>query len=261
MARTIHPLNWWGEPTLRKDLWEIIRFANNQQIRTILSTNGILITKEDIPKIIDSGLKEIRISVDSLNPETYKKIRGVNAQKKVLQTINLLKKHTKNIRILINMLITKHNVDEIPSLIKFAGQKKLDSITINAVTIINPNLKERVKHLWPNQKKVETTIKKAIEYKKKGYPIQNSVRHLNLIKEYYKNPGSIKEKCQVPLMLFRIKTMGHVEMCRISIGNVLNESPEEIWNSRKTKQIRKELHNCRKSCAILTGYAPDWDRN
>ncbi len=250
-----------GEPTLRKDLWEIIRFANNQQIRTILSTNGILITKEDIPKIINSGLKEIRISLDSLNPETYKKVRGVNAQKKVVQTIDLVKEHIKNIRILVNVVITKHNVDEIPDLVKFAGQKKLDSITINAVTLINLDIKKGLKHLWPNQKKVETAIDKAIEYKKNGYPVQNSVRHLKLIKEYYKNPRSIKEKCQAPLILFRIKTMGYAEMCIRSLGNVFNESPKEIWNSQRTKQIRKEMCKCRKSCVILTGYTEGWDQN
>lgn len=244
-----------GEPTLRKDLWEIIKFANNQKIRTVLSTNGTLITKKDIPKIINSGLKDIRISLDSLNPKTYKKIRGINAQKKVLQTIDLLKKHTKNISVSISMVITKHNVDEIPKLIEFVKQKKLNSITLSPITLTqtillkSTNVKNKFHNLWPDPKQTETIIDQTIKYKKKGYPIANPIRHLELIKQYYKNPNSIDEKCRASQCLF-IASTGYVGICQKKLESVIYKSPKEIWNSKGIKQLRKKLSKCKKSCAI-----------
>ncbi|MBA2860712.1 GTP 3',8-cyclase MoaA [Methanococcus maripaludis] len=63
-----------GEPLLRTDLPEIIKNIKNEQIKDIsLTTNGILLEKY-AQKLKDAGLDRVNVSLDTLDPEQYKKI-------------------------------------------------------------------------------------------------------------------------------------------------------------------------------------------
>ena len=67
-----------GEPILRKDLPELIKYAKSLGLTTSLVTNGHLVTQDWIEKVTGS-LDQIGISVDSANPETRIKMgRAVN---------------------------------------------------------------------------------------------------------------------------------------------------------------------------------------
>lgn len=73
-----------GEPLLREGLDVFIKmvFDYKNDIDLALTTNGFLLPNA-AQKLKDAGLKRINISLDSLNPETAKKI----AQKDVLKTV------------------------------------------------------------------------------------------------------------------------------------------------------------------------------
>ena len=78
-----------GEPLLRKDLQELIQFANDTDgVESIhLTTNGLLLDKH-IKKLEDTGLTGINISLDSLNPEKFKKITRIDSLDLVLNGLN-----------------------------------------------------------------------------------------------------------------------------------------------------------------------------
>ena len=90
-----------GEPTVRKDFLEIIKIIkeNSGIKKTVMTTNGYRLDKiaNDIK---NSGLDGINISIDSLNPDTFKKITGHNRLEEILRGIkNLQKLNFKNIKI------------------------------------------------------------------------------------------------------------------------------------------------------------------
>ena len=90
-----------GEPTIRKDFFEIIQIINeNSGIKkTVITTNGYKLDKiaNDIK---NSGLDGINISIDSLDPKTFKKITGHDRLEEILRGIkNLQKLNFKNIKI------------------------------------------------------------------------------------------------------------------------------------------------------------------
>lgn len=64
-----------GEPLVRDDLFELVRYADERGIRPVLSTNGTLITPEKAEQLRDAGLKYAGISVDGL-PERNDAFRG-----------------------------------------------------------------------------------------------------------------------------------------------------------------------------------------
>ena len=80
----------WGEPLIQKKLPEMISFAHKSGIaeRLILVTNGILMNEDVFEQLLSSGLDEIRISLDTVDRESYIKIKGHDKLQTVLKNID-----------------------------------------------------------------------------------------------------------------------------------------------------------------------------
>jgi cyclic pyranopterin phosphate synthase len=91
LARAFAEMGTWkiritgGEPTLRKDLLEIVRTLKETPgiERVALSTNGTRLTALALP-LKEAGLDAINVSVDSLNPDHFQKITGQDRLSEVL---------------------------------------------------------------------------------------------------------------------------------------------------------------------------------
>jgi cyclic pyranopterin phosphate synthase len=74
-----------GEPLLRRDLLEIVKSVP-AGMESSLTTNGTLLA-DLAGGLKSSGLRRVNVSLDSLNPETYKKITGTDRLSDVLDGI------------------------------------------------------------------------------------------------------------------------------------------------------------------------------
>jgi len=75
-----------GEPLLRQDLLEIVRSVP-AGMESSLTTNGTLLA-DFAAALKDAGLRRVNVSLDSLNPDTYKKITGNDRLNDVLGGID-----------------------------------------------------------------------------------------------------------------------------------------------------------------------------
>lgn len=69
-----------GEPLLKKDILGLVKFATQKGFKTLMPSNGYLIDENMAKGIADSGLKEIFVSLDSMNPKTHDFLRGLKAR-------------------------------------------------------------------------------------------------------------------------------------------------------------------------------------
>jgi hypothetical protein len=60
-----------GEPLLHSDIHEILRFAQERSYRTLLLTNGSLLTRDNIKSLFDGCLGEIVISMQLIDEQTF----------------------------------------------------------------------------------------------------------------------------------------------------------------------------------------------
>jgi len=67
-----------GEPLIRKDLLELAQYATKKGMRAVISTNGMLITKDIAAKLQKVGLSYVGVSLDGLE----KRMTG-SAERKV----------------------------------------------------------------------------------------------------------------------------------------------------------------------------------
>ncbi len=65
-----------GEPLVSKDVWPTLERARTRGIHVSLATNGTLLTKDTVRRLIDAGVKYVEVSVDSLIPEEHDRFRG-----------------------------------------------------------------------------------------------------------------------------------------------------------------------------------------
>ncbi len=90
-----------GEPTVRKDFFEIIKILKNDAgiKRVVITTNGYHLN-EKAKVLVDSGINGINISIDSLERNIFKKVTGHDRLPEILQGIKILQQlNFKNIKI------------------------------------------------------------------------------------------------------------------------------------------------------------------
>ena len=97
-----------GEPLMRSDIWELLEYLREIYKGYItLCTNGLLINKNNID-ILKKCTNQIDISVDGVDEESCKIIRGAGVFDKVIERINLLKENGYE-KITLSMIITDKN--------------------------------------------------------------------------------------------------------------------------------------------------------
>lgn len=115
-----------GEPLLRKDIFELGKYAASRGIRTAVSTNGTLITSDTAQKLKDAGFGYIGISLDGMKP-VNDKFRGVNgAFDSTLQGIANCR--DAGLKTGIRFTITKYNYNDVPSIINLTCDNKISRI-------------------------------------------------------------------------------------------------------------------------------------
>jgi len=110
-----------GEPTLRKDIYEIAHYATSKGLRVVLGSNGININKESARRMKDAGIRRLSISLDGASSEVHDNFRGVEgAFDKAIKGAKEAKEMGLDFQ--INTTITKLNLGEVPKILDLAAR-------------------------------------------------------------------------------------------------------------------------------------------
>ncbi len=126
-----------GEPTLRKDLAEIIGICKQTPgIETVaLTTNAYNLPKQ-LDSYVDAGLDTLNISADSLRPESFHLITGHDKLEKVLTSIDLAQQLGINSIKVNAVLMKEYNYGEWQSFLDFV---KHTPITLRFIELMRTN--------------------------------------------------------------------------------------------------------------------------
>lgn len=95
-----------GEPTVREDLPQIIRFICEQNKVPVIITNGVKLAERDyLRKLKKAGLKHIHFSFNGFDDEVNKKINGQLLLKTKLKALDNLKR--EKMEVVISVMIQK----------------------------------------------------------------------------------------------------------------------------------------------------------
>jgi MoaA/NifB/PqqE/SkfB family radical SAM enzyme len=132
-----------GEPLMHPKIYEILTMIKTEapDTRVTIISNGTLLTKRNIAKLIDTGLDVISVSMDGPDLErghqdsevTYANLRALAAEKK-RQGVN----HPD---ISIGFVIGKDNEDALIPVLNFGIELGINGIVVEPLRIVEPNPK------------------------------------------------------------------------------------------------------------------------
>lgn len=120
-----------GEPFIRKDIIDILKYASDKDMVVDISTNASLINKSMIKYLKDINLDMIHVSLDGSNKEMHEIVRGINTYEKTIRGIKLLKETNKYIR--IGTVIFKDNEDYLEDIVKLCISLNVNEVIFSVM--------------------------------------------------------------------------------------------------------------------------------
>ena len=246
-----------GEPFIRDDLTDIVRELYKKSDRIVISTNGFFTEKiielcEEFPNI------GIRISIEGLE-KTNNKIRGLkDGYNKGITTLRKLIE-MKHPDVGIGMTVQDANAKDLVKLYNISNEMNMEFATAslhNSFYFVETN----------------NIIKDRLMVGKEFEKLINDLLKSNSPKKWFRayfNHGLINYifsqkrllPCDMAFDTFFIDPYGDVMPCNGTkekevMGNLNNQTWEDLWNSDLAENVRKKVRNCNRNCWMIGSVSP-----
>jgi len=247
-----------GEPTVRKDFFEVLRNIKSEHKinNLVITTNGYKLN-EIAEELIATGINGINISIDSLDRNKFKEITGKDRLPQILEGINILQnKGFKNIK--VNAVLLKNvndSLEEFQNWERFINNNEIDFRYIELMQT-GDNLEYFKKyHISASnfRKYIESTDWKEISQIRDAGPSINYV-HSKLKGKFGIIAPYSKDFCSTCNRL-RITAKGELRLCLF--GNTGTNLRPYLQNHNQTDElielILKQLRFKKESHYLETG--------
>ncbi len=238
-----------GEPLLRRDIYEIARYAAGQGIWVVMGTNGVLITDRVAEKMIECGVQGVGISIDSIDPCKHNNFRGgPNAWEHSVRALEICRRH--GLQVLVQTTVMEENYAEIPELIEFTRQK--GAWSFNLYFLVQTGRGQQMNDLTPQQ--THAMLEYLVDHQEEFRPMLVRSKCAPQFKQiaYAKGRGGLESGgCMAGTQYCRIMPEGDVTPCPYMTavaGNVRNQSFTEIWQTSPMLQELREVQHLKGRC-------------
>lgn len=228
-----------GEPLLRDDIYELISYVDKRKAIPILFTNGLLLSEENIEKLVNAGLYSLFVSIDSPIPEEHDQLRGM-AGLFESAILGIKRMQSKGGFVGISSYATRSATQKgmYKKLYSLARELGVENLILFDGVPTGNTLNDTSEMLTPEQ---HEEIRKFSSYifKHQRVPQLNSQSWQNSIEGYLMGIGCLAVNLQ-----YYVSAYGEVSPCDftpLSFGNVRNKSIKEIWN----KMVHHPAYNHR----------------
>ncbi len=267
-----------GEPLLNKALCKMVAHMKKRKVFVLFNSNGILLDEKRQNALIDTGLDELRISLDAASPEGYEIIRNSNQFNRIVQNLRTFLKLQKERRAVtprlsIWFLGTKENIVELPGLLRLAAELEIGEIHLQRLVYFQDHEGYGVARCektlqGSNEEALELIHSSRLLAEQLGIRFNASGLSTPLESVQADSSGKMPwSKCYRPQTLMYITANGNVLPCCISpfstidyssiiLGNAFESSLEEIWLGPKYTYFREQLQTetppkCCRGCDVL----------
>lgn len=224
-----------GEPMLDKDLYLLLEHGKKIGFHMIMQTNGTLIGKQEAQKLA-KFLLGLQISIEGMKENHNKVTRGGNFDKSI-EAITHAKEAGMIVQVNTTMTqFTKDDMREFIPLLKSKGVSRLNLIRLYYAG----NAIKYHKQLFLEVKEAKQMIHDALEASKR-YDLEVKIQGGLPQNVFGKEIRECSSGCGAAKTEITINYNGETSPCpswNRSMGNILQQKPEDIWSSREMKQIR-----------------------
>jgi radical SAM protein with 4Fe4S-binding SPASM domain len=228
-----------GEPFINKQLPEMIKYSQANNIYVSISTNGHFISKENIDNVLQNSPDKLIYSVDGLDEKSYQNYRVGGTFKQADEGLRTLINRKKELGLkkpfvefqFIVMKQNEHLIEDVKQYGKDVGVDKVVFKTMQVSTY------ENAKKFLPSNKKYSR------------YTVENGS---------FKIKREVKNHCFALWRTSVITWDGKVVPCcfdkdaSFKMGSVNGRSFDSVWKSVQFNKFRKRILNNRKSVEMCT---------
>ncbi len=227
-----------GEATLRGDLPELIQAAEEYGAITGLLTNGRKLSNRDyLSGLINSGLDHIQITVESHLESVHDKM--VNTTGAFKETIEGLKNAIETpVYTITNTTLTKENALDFPKTLEFLKGLGIETFACNGIIYSG---KGPTSGLGIHENELEPILTRI-----KDKALELDMRFMWYTPTRYCRFNPVSEglgvkRCTAGMFNMCVEPNGNVLPCQSyykSVGNILDDNWEKIWNHPELISIR-----------------------
>lgn len=277
---------------------ELIRIADGYDIPNIgVVTNGVLLRDEKAEALIASrNVTGVNVSIDALDPEIYKYMRGRHEPGPVLANVDaFLEKKRQvgrtNLHLKFNVILARSNAADLPNLARWARDHQIDEIEFFHIEPFERENEESLLNDPDIYRKLHDELGEILaggprvflpppfepeDFDAAGNFVRRHTQDAeasrfdtsesNTLDPRYSHPYPKDVFCINPWMVLQIDSRGNIFPCahRLTLGplaNILRQGRDEAINSFKTMKLRRGILGGRfdETCARCCSRAPSAD--
>ena len=228
-----------GEPFLNPNLIEMIRHAAGHNVPTVTSTNVHYIRNAtEAEEIIQSGLSELILCLDGVDPETYVKYRVGGDFDRVIKGIEQVTEAKRRLnastpRIHLQFILMRQNEDQVEAARQMARDFGVDRLSLKTAQVYT-------------QADAETFL-----------PADESMSRYDYSEEGVRTKGRIKNTCRHLWYSTVVNWDGAISPCcfdkdlHYGLGDTTNgHAFDEIWSGVPYTQFRNAILEDRSAVPI-----------
>ena len=246
-----------GEPLLNKDIMKMIKYCSDRGISTYINTNGTILTETKSYELLESGISNLSISINSFDEKVFAETRSGASIKKIAENVKRFieikkQKELKKPIVSFRAILMKETEPHMEDLILKSDELGIDVLYIQLFmsSVADKNLCESSL----TKEEIERFLEKLEDWKKQV--------KMEIITESFGKSSNNIGQCKLPWFSPNVTAEGFVTPCCtisnpsiLNMGSIFETSFEEIWNSPKFVEFRAGFYkNQPKACIGCQNY-------
>lgn len=228
-----------GEPFINKNLYKMIRYAQNKKMYVSISTNGHFINEKNVDEVLQHAPDKLIYSIDGLDEESYQNYRVGGTFEQADKGLRLLVNRKSELKmrkpyVELQFIVMKQNEHQLNDVVKYGEDVGVNKVVFKTMQI--------------------SSFENALKF----LPSNKKYRRYILNNDSYKIKGGMKNHCFALWRTSVITWDGRIVPCcfdkdaDFEIG-ILNGRPfSNVWISKEYNDFRGRVLKNRKSVSMCT---------
>jgi MoaA/NifB/PqqE/SkfB family radical SAM enzyme len=249
-----------GEPLLNPDLGRFIRHLKQWGAYVLFNSNGLLLRGRKARDLAESGLDELRVSIDGGTPATYQTVRGVDGFDRILGNLRRFEDLKRSLgahqpRVSLWLTATKTTVGDLPQLVRVAAANKVGEVYLQRLVYSERGIATEDQALWGRSSDQErAAVAEAHRLADElGVTLRGSgeLGPEQLVDRPHADDAPWRG-CYRPWRLMYITANGNVLPCCIApftatpysdiiLGDLNQQSVTEVWEGDRYRRWRRSM--------------------
>ncbi len=263
-----------GEPLLNRELPAMIRHLKERGVYVVFNTNATLLTYRRQVELIESGLDELRVSIDGSTPETYLKVRGIPAFERVVANVAEMvrtkrERGAEQPRLSFWVTGMRENLPELPGVVELAARIGVEEVYLQRMVFWGEGLAIAEQSIYQQHREEAAAIIEQAEQLAQRLGVRlagaGGAHPRESIVERPDQPEPWRA-CSRPLRLAYVTAQGNALPCCIApftdapyesiiLGNYLRDGVQAVWTGERYQRFREQLqsstpHPACRNCGI-----------